>query len=102
MGGKIYDYRLQWKKLSTDKWIYSVVRDSILAFDRLPLQRTPSRPLTFSEADTFILDSAVLEFFKHKIVERCVLTGGQGFFSNIFSVVKSDGTVRVIQLKGSK
>ena len=73
-----------------------MVRGSILAFDRLSLQRTPPRPLTFSEADTFILDSAALEFIKHKLVERCVFTGGQGFFSKNFPVVKSDGTVRVI------
>ena len=95
-GGKIYDSRLQWRKLSTDTWIHAVVHRFLLTFNQFPQQRTPPRPLSLSGAHTLALDSAVLGFVNRQIVERCALPADQGFFSNIFPVIKPDGTARVI------
>ena len=96
VAGKIHACSQQWKKLSSDKWIHDVVQGSILDFVGLPLQETLPRPLTLSVADTLALDCAILKFQKHRIVEKCMDVEGQGFFSNIFPVIKADGTARVI------
>lgn len=85
-----------WRKLFNDKWIHDVVQGFVLVFDKWPMQRTLPRPLTFSVADTFALDTAIRGFIRQKIVEICTDADVQGFFSNVFPVIKADGSARVI------
>ena len=96
MAGKVHTCSQQWKKLSKDKWIHDVVQGVFLVFSSPPLQKALPRPLTLSVSDTLALDRAMSEFLKKKIIERCVDENGQGFFSNVFPVLKADGTARVI------
>lgn len=94
-GGKIFDARLQWNLLSSDKWFYDVVHGKFLAFVRVPIQGSPPAPLSLSLSDEKALDSAMLKFLEQRIVELCA-PGGHGFLSNIFPTIKRDGTARVI------
>ena len=87
---KIHACSQQW---INDKWIHDVVQGSILVFAGLPLQETLPRPHTWLPhtlpvADTLALDYAILEFQKHRIVERCMVVGEQGFFSNNFLLLR--------------
>ena len=67
----------------------------ILEFTSLPRQRGIPPPLHLSVADTLALDSAMVGFIKHKIVERCE-PQVPGFVSNVFPTIKKDGSARVI------
>ena len=82
--------------LSKEKWIHHVVQGSILVFDSLPIQNALPRPLNLSVADSMALGNAIVGFLKQGIVERSIISGGQGFFSNVFPIIKPDGTARVI------
>lgn len=95
IASKVYACRKQWEILSKEKWIYKVVQGSILEFDSLPVQNGLPRLLNLSVSDSMALDNAIPGFLKKGIVERSI-SGGQGFFSNVFPVIKSDGTARVI------
>ena len=96
VGGRIHISSHLWQALSSDTWIHGVVNGNVLEFDRLPVQRVFPIPLRLSAADPQALDSAMLVFKRHKIVERCVPTGEQCFYSNVFPTPKKDGTVSVI------
>ena len=94
-GGKIFNARLQWYLLSSDKWIHDVVHGKLLVFVDVPMQRQPPGPLFLSPADRAALDTAMVTFIERNIVELC-LPGDQGFISNVFPTLKKDGTARVI------
>lgn len=81
MGGKINVYSLLWQALSSDNWIHEVVSGKILEFDTLPVQESLPRPLHLSITDQKALDSAMLHFIKHKIVESCEPLSEQCFYS---------------------
>ena len=96
VAGKVHACSKQWKMLSKEKWIHHVVQGSILVFDSLPIQNALPRPLNLSVADSMALGNAIVGFLKQGIVERSIISGGQGFFSNVFPIINPDGTARVI------
>lgn len=95
VGGKIHKARLQWHALSRDRWIHDAVDGKVLDFDSLPRQEGLPPPLQLSVADTLALDTALVGFLQCNIVERCE-PQVRGFVSNVFPVIKKDGTARVI------
>lgn len=94
-GGKIFKAKSQWRLLSSDKWIHDVVHGKLLVFEDVPIQKNPPGPLFLSAADRFALDTAMVTFIEHNIVELCP-PGAPGFVSNVFPTVKKDGSARVI------
>lgn len=96
MGGKVFGARLLWRVLTEDKWIHDIVDGNIFHFVKLPFQDALLRPLQFTTPDRYALDRAMLSFLQRRVVEKCDPSFGPGFYSNIFPVMKKDGTARVI------
>ena len=94
-GGKIFYAKHLWGSLSQDSWVYNVVRGKFIEFVSIPFQAMPPRPLTLSHTDTQALDDALCWFLTHSIVEPCI-PGAQGFFSNVFPIMKPTGPARII------
>ena len=94
-GGKFFHDRLQWCHMPSDKWIHDVVHGKFLVFVSVPIRRRPPGPLYFSTSDRVALVSAMVRFLERGIVESRP-PGNQGFFSNVFPILKKDGTARVI------
>lgn len=96
-GGKIFLYCDRWRALTGIKLIYDIVVGNVISFEQLPIQNEIPRSLLFSCNDQQALDLAMLEFINCGIVEKCSSSiGDKGFYSNIFPVIKGDGSARVI------
>ena len=97
MGGKIYSYRRNWLSLSGDQLIFDIVYGNVIDLESCPIQDGFPRPLTFSLTDKLALDAAMREFIACRIVEKCcALESDYAFYSNIFPVIKPDGSARII------
>ena len=96
-GGKIYNHIDNWTSLTGDKTIYNIVIGKLIEFDSIPFQDNKSRALVLSRYDQKALDKIMDEFVCTDIVEKCSGNDNDlGFFSNIFPVIKKDGSARVI------
>ena len=85
-----------WKSLTTDNWIISVILGKIIELEELPVQPYIPSPLQLSLTDSKALNSALAQFVKQKIVELCEPIQEDTFYSNVFSIIIRDGSVRVI------
>ena len=85
-----------WSSLTSDSFILKYVSGECLDFTDLPLQVAPPRPLSFKPSEQIALDLAVNKFLCHGIVEPCEPSSGLCFYSNIFPVLKKDGSARII------
>lgn len=96
-GGKIFLYGNRWKALTGDKLIHDIVAGNVISFDRLPTQDKPPHSLVLSCKDQQALDLAMLDFIGCGVVEECTsIFPGPCFYSNIFPVIKKDGSARII------
>ena len=96
IGGKIFHAMHNWSSLTSDSFILKYVSGECLDFIELPLQVAPPRPLSFKPSEQIALDLAVNKFLCHGIVEPCEPSSGLCFYSNIFPVLKKDGSARII------
>lgn len=67
----------------------------VFDFEGVPTQHKLPTPLNLLIPDRKALTSAMTRFIEQKIVERYE-PGDRGFVSNIFPIIKKDGTARVI------
>ena len=86
----------KWRELTRDKWIHEVIAGNVLEFEEFPVQYRQPGPLRLHSADQQALDIAMLDFITHGIVEQCFPINLPCFYSNIFPVIKPDGTARLI------
>lgn len=97
LGGKIYSHRHNWLALSGDQILFDIVTGNVINLESCPAQGGFPRPLTFSQSDKYALDTAMQEFIACRIVEKCNgLESKFAFYSNIFPVIKPDGSARII------
>ena len=95
-GGKIFHSLDRWKCFSSDIWLLSYVKGNVITFDSFPVQDVLPWPLRFSNLDQAALDVTMTEYIKKEIVELCAPTCGQAYYSNIFPVLKPNGSARLI------
>lgn len=96
VGGKIHSCSSQWRWLTKDEWIFNVLEGNVLEFYSPPVQCSLPRPLFFPVVAQAGLDSALLGLLQRKVIEPCKDNESGGFYSNVFPVLKKDGTARVI------
>lgn len=96
VGGKILSCRSRWRWLTKDEWILDVLEGNVLEFDSPPVQCSIPRPLIFSLTNKTALDSALQGFLQQEVIEPCEGKITPCFYSNVFPVIKKDGTARVI------
>ena len=82
--------------MSGDSWVHDVLTGKVLEFEKFPEQSQVPHSLKLHASDQLALDKAMLEFIVHGIVELCNSTSLPCFYSNVFPIVKPDGTARVI------
>ena len=101
-GGKIASCLKEWKALTSDPWILDVVSGYELEFDEEPYQARIPYPLRLDYDEQKALDDEVRHFIEMGIVEDCPYAErGTGYYSNLFTRPKEDGSKRVIlNLKG--
>ncbi len=85
----------QWAKLTSDKWILDTIQGYEIEFFRTPFQLFKPRPLVLSPRERSGLDAVLTEYLECQIIEPCADLG-EGFYSNLFTRPKRDGSVRVI------
>ena len=100
-GGKVFQYRSRWESFSSDKQFLKFVEGNVISFDSLPVQDCIPWPLRFSVEEQSALDVAMSQYILKEIVELCPPTSRRAYYSNIFPVLKPNGTARLIlNLKG--
>ena len=96
-GGKIASCMSEWQNLTSDPWILNVVSGYQLDLESEPCQTYIPHPLKLSHDEQKALDEEILHFIKTGIVEDCPFNErGSGFYSNLFTRPKEDGSKRVI------
>ena len=97
LGGKISKFLPQWLSLCKENWFYFTLQGYIVNFNEIPEQLSRPRPLQFSDKHQLALDQAMQKFIEHGVVERCPeVFQASCFYSNIFPVMKPDGSARII------
>ena len=96
-GGKISQFLPLWLSLSTENWFYFTLQVYIVNFTEIPVQLSRPRPLQFTTPHQLALDQSMQKFINQGVVERCSESiQGPCFYSNIFPVMKQDGSARII------
>ena len=96
-GGKISQFLPLWLSLSTENWFYFTLQVYIVNFTEIPVQLSRPRPLHFTTPHQLALDQSMQKFINQGVVERCSESiQGPCFYSNIFPVMKQDGSARII------
>ena len=95
-GGKVFRSLECWEYLSSDQGLLDIVRGVMINFESVPDQSGIPWPLRFSVADQSALDATMIQYILKEIVEVCGPVAGNAFYSNIFPVLKPNGTARLI------
>ena len=94
-GGKIAQYTSNWQDLSSDMWILRTVTGYLQELCDLNVQGNSPHTLKLPHADQAALDQALHEYEQCHIIEPATAKVNS-FYSTLFPIYKSDGSVRVI------
>ena len=95
-GGRLAQYAREWESMTSDKHILSIVREGLqIEFESMPVQEVIPKPYKFQKERWEKIDSKIKQYIGKNIVEEVQHEEGD-FISNIFSVEKPDGDIRVI------
>ena len=91
--GHIRHFIQQWKVLTQDPWILETVQGHIISFETIPPQ-TAIPPMRFSAQESEVITKELQALLQKEVIRPATTPGG--FVSNIFTVPKSNGKVRLI------
>lgn len=92
-------YLPEWRKITKDSFILNIIRGYQLPFTTMPNQIIEPSPIPMSSSDENKVTEAIGKLLAQGAIKKSPEEKGQ-FISNVFSVPKSDGSVRlVINLK---
>ena len=92
MAGKTGQFRAQWSKITSDRWIFRTICEYQVELTDKSDQAFAPSPIKFSNKK--IRNN--LDFTKNGIIETVVLADPDEFIPNIFVRQNSDGGIRVI------
>ena len=95
MGGRLKYFYNFWKTLTHDKTILEAIRGYRLDFDDTILQNHFPHPIRCSYTKKQKIDGQIVKFLNSGIIKKVEHCEGE-FISQIFSVPKKNGDVRII------
>ncbi len=84
-----------WASLTSDRWILSTIRGYEIEFSSTPVQLARPKQLVYNPKEEEALHKTLSEYLEQGVIEKC-RNDDSGFFSNLFTREKRDGSVRVI------
>ena len=94
-GGKISDNFVNWRRLTSDKWILQLVRGVQVEFQENPSNIPHKREIVFNITEDELVKQEISSFLKKGIIQEVEPVEGQ-VLSNIFLREKKGGSQRVI------
>jgi hypothetical protein len=91
-GGRLADFIENWRLITSDLWVLGVIQGYEIPLLTTPQQQRPPFPVMNSEC----LDKHMEILLEQNIVEQFPADTQPGFVSNVFSVPKPDGSLRLI------
>ena len=95
-GGQLIYSLSEWKNITSDNWIHQTVSGYKLEMSCKPWQPFIPCSMKFSQTDQELIDAEIKVFKTKGITEEVTGYDDDEFYSNIFTRLKKDGTVRVI------
>ena len=95
LGGRLSHFVEQWKELTDNKWVLSIVRNGF----KIPFKSVPPLsliPINLSQYISPLLREEIAELLKKRAVERVRNPGTPGFYSRLFLVPKKNGKLRPV------
>ena len=68
--GGTRSHLIQWRELTSDKFILQAVTGVALEFDEVPMQRSQPPSLQFAKYEYDVIDKQIDEYLRSGIVER--------------------------------
>ena len=98
VGGRISEYIEGWKKITSDKWVLSVIQEGLkLSFHSIPKQEGIKITKFGSLKQNEVVMNEILELLQKRAIEKVPFSQiGEGFYSTFFMVPKKDGGIRPI------
>ena len=93
--GGTRSHLIQWRELTSDKFILQAVTGVALEFDEVPMQRSQPQSLQFAKYEYDVIDKQIDEYLRSGIVQRVDHSQGE-FISNVFIRDKKNGAHRLI------
>jgi ribonuclease HI len=93
--GRLQNYIVKWKSITTDKMILQAVVGYKIPFIRKPIQLKEPHCMQLSPSDKLNVDGCIEKLLRSKAIEIAVDESEQ-FVSTIFVVPKTDGSSRLV------
>ena len=96
VGGKLANHLAEWQSLTSDIYILNAIRGYSIPFTEMPSQERAPRPIHMKPDEIDGLNLEINSFLNQGIIEECLPYEGGSYYSNLFTRVKRDGSLRVI------
>ena len=71
LAGRLAHFRKNWEKLTQDQEILSVVKGYVIAFLKLPVQRTIPKQVATSKTQELLIDQEIMEMLDKETIKKC-------------------------------
>ena len=95
VGGRLAHFVEQWKELTDNKWVLSIVRNGF----KIPFKSVPPLsvvPINLSQSSSLLLREEIAELLKKRAVKRVRNQGTPGFYSQLFLGPKKNGKLHLV------
>ena len=96
VGGKLANHLAEWHWLTSDIHILNAIGGYSIPFTEMPKQEHAPRPVHMKPDEIDGLNLEINSFLNQGIMEECPPYEDGSYYSNLFTRVKRDGSLRVI------
>ena len=93
--GQLQEFAINWKRFTSDAWVFSTLSGADIEFLETPYQRREPKPIRFTTTEEDFLQLEIDKLLAKKVIVKSHREKGD-FVSNIFLRKKKDGSHRVI------